>query len=520
MENSHSPKVLLLLLPVILIFLFSWQKSVTGDEALSVELASGTWSTVVSSIGADNHVPGWYAFLSIWVKLFGTSLLSLRLSSLFIVLLLLSFAAKYLKFESTLILAFSPFLMHLALEIRMYGLLALCGLLLYVALREYRRNPGVRTAVLTGLAVSAGTWVHHFGWLGLPAALTVMLADRKWKEAGITLFVPVILYLPWLSRALQQWGVFGSTVVSGSNAYLSSASMSSRILGIPFSLGGTLLRFSSGTAVFNFGLFEIRAVGLWLIPGVICTLWILFMVLSGMRHKDKIALSILFWTLLPLCLLRPSARHFALAFPAFMVLAGYGLQKIREKWNPAVYLTPALLLLMNIPLVLRPTVPQRCTFDRDFREAADIAVTASNENDIPIVIDIDLYSTLGVMYHIREVGGADLVVYHPHETLINSETIFYTDIDDALEYLTVDTDSLFNEITENNRDGFILIANDPLEARNYGRIIGDQNRHILGSSDIMADNDLVGVLLTHCLMRKLELQNSSGAFSVFQVKLI
>ena len=518
MKYSGNSKVLLLLLPVILIFLLSWQKSVTGDEALSVEITSGNWTTVVSSISADNHVPGWYGYLSIWIELFGTSLLSLRLSSLFIVLILVFTATRQFKSESVLILAFSPFLMHLALEIRMYGLLSLCGLFLLLALREFRRTPGVRTAVLVGLAISAGTWVHHFAWLGLPAALTIMIAGKKWKETAIVAGVPIILYLPWLSRALQQWGVFGKAALSGVNAYLPSISMTSRLLGIPFSLGGTLLRFSSGTAIFNFGLFDIREGGVWLIAGIICSLLILILVFRGIDKKSRIAVSILLWTLLPLSLLRPSARHFVLAFPAFIALTGNGLEKMKSKWKPAVYATLVLLLSMSIPLILRPTIPQRCTFERDFREAAAVAATAAEENSIPIVVNLDLYSTLGVMYHIRDEWNADAVIYHPHGNLLNSRTMFYAEIEDALEYLMVNTDSLFNVIAEENRDGFILIANNPSEARNHGRILGTDNQYIEGSSDIMADNDLIGMIMTHCLVKNLKLYNSSGPFSVFQVK--
>lgn len=76
----------LLLIPVILFFALSWQKSFTGDEGLTVYLASGNYSHLLTNVGADFHVPGYYTALWLVLHIFGSSMLVLRLFSLMLIL--------------------------------------------------------------------------------------------------------------------------------------------------------------------------------------------------------------------------------------------------------------------------------------------------------------------------------------------------------------------------------------------------------------------------------------------------
>lgn len=505
---------ILFLIPVMAFFLFSWSRSLTGDEALTVRIVSSSWNTVMSSVGTDNHVPGYYSYLWLWVRVFGDSLLALRISSLVIALAAVIIAARCLPPLATLLFAVSPFMIHLSVELRMYGLLMLCGLFLLVALRKYCRSPSLLGLLMVALAVSAGTWVHHFGWLGLPAALTVMIITRReWKHLFAIPVIVLLLYIPWLSRAADQFGFFGKEAVSGTAQFLSSVPFYARLAGIPFSIAGTLLRFSSGTAVFSFGLFSVRSFDLWTVIGMLTAVSLVYFMIKGWRKAGRESVSIFLWVLLPLSILRPSVRHFTLAFPAFIVLAGAGLKNISGRWRPIIPAIAVILIALSVPFAVRTTLPQRCTYDRDFREAALLAARLSGDS-IPVLLDLDLYTTLGVLFHFEDEETASIVVWNPHEELLSGNTIFYSSLTDALSYLMVDTDSMICDWLV-RYDVVVLLANDPGNAT--GPEIGDENTFIGLGSDVMSDTDLIDVLSDYGSIEKIELPGSEGPFSLFLI---
>ncbi len=513
---SARPLLLLplLLLPAVLLVAMGGPWSLSGDEALTARLAVSPWTTVVSSISADNHVPGYYGYLWLWVRALGDSPASLRASSLLVVAVMVAAAWRLLPRWTAVIVALSPFTAHLAVEVRMYGMLALWGLLLLAALRAWSTRPGLPRALLAGILVSAATWTHHFGWLGLPAALTVMAGRRAWRDMALVLLLPLLLYLPWAATALSQLGRFGGAALEGSSVYIPSPSLPARLLGVPFSLAGTLLRFSSGTSVFDFGLFSVRSLSAWLLPAAASALLLTISAAAGAFRRRGAALSMLAWVLLPLSLLRPSARHFALAFPAFALVASAGLAGPGRAASAARRLLPLLLLCLWVPLATRSTVPQRTTFHRDFREAAGRAAETAAEEDAPVVVDLDLYSTLALLYHLERLEASPAVAWHPHGELLGSDTVFYRRVPDATAYLTVDTDSMVEDWS--SRYGrIVLLANDPTLAR--GPVTGEENPFIGMGSGVMSDMDLLEALEARAGVERVTLSGSEGPFSLLVV---
>ena len=96
-----------------------------------------------------------------------------------------------------------------------------------------------------------------------------------------------------------------------------------------------------------------------------------YLAVRGVGRERTPVLILLLWVLVPLSFLRPSARHFALAFPAFMLLATRGIQGLSELYRRvAAAICAGLMLLFCIFFSILTVIPQRCTFQRDFREAA------------------------------------------------------------------------------------------------------------------------------------------------------
>jgi len=504
----------LLLLPFLMLFALSWSRSLTGDEALTETVSGLSYGNLLRTVSLDNHVPGYYTLLWAWVRVFGNGLFALRLFALLPVLVMLALSIRFLQSKTAILLSVSPFLLHLSVELRMYGLLALCGFLFLFALKRYlHRQCGMNLTLLI-ISISLCTWIHHFGWLALASALTLLLVRRKWFGSLLLLCGVVLLYTPWLSTGIAQWSRFGSASMSGSAEFLTGTSLSDRLIGVPFSIAGALIRFAAGTSAFSFSRFSLDEFNILTLPAIVLSLAFFVLALKGFRKGGAAPLTILLWTLIPLSFLRPSPRHFALAFPAYMILAGAG--SVRDS-RLSKFLFPIVVLLLVglcVPFALRSTMPQRCTFDRDFMEAADAAVCRAESLSLPVVIHLDVWSTLGLLYHMEQAGADITGIVHPHSSLFGTGSIFYEDVGSSLEYLSLNTDSLVSSWISLNDQGFLLLANDPRHAR--GRIFGPQGGEFTGmGSDMMSDNDLIESLQAHTLITEIELHNSSGPFSLF-----
>jgi len=503
-------------MPVVLLTLFGGPYSISGDEALTTLISGSDYGTAVETVSRDNHPPGYYSYLWVWIRLFGNSLTSLRLSSTLCVAIMILAAMKHLPGKAALFIAISPFTAHLALEVRMYGMLAMWGLLLMIVLDSWNEKPGRWKALVSAIIVSAATWTHHFGWLALPVMLTVMLRRWAWRDALFASSMVFILYIPWMGKAFHQFSSFGGVAIEGANDLLPSIPISMRLAGAPLSVTGCILRFSAGTTLTGFGLFSIESVSLWLIPGLICMGLMTMSLLSNLRSRP-VALTILLWVLLPLSLLRPSSRHFSLAFPAFVCLVSAGTDRIGKKWKPFPVIVLLLLPLMWIPLASRQTIPQRTSYHRDFREAAAVALDEADARGVPVVIDLDLYSTLALLYHIDQHGASSAVAWHPHMSLLEGESFFYDDMSDALAYLTTNTDSTVS-LWKSEYGDMILIANDPGQVQ--GPASDAENGFIGFDSGDISDADLQTILSAEATMTELKLSHSRGPFSVWAVDFI
>lgn len=489
----------------------SYQKSLTGDEALTVTLARGPFASMVNTVARESHVPGYHLLLWLWVRAFGAGLPALRVFAFIPVGILVFAGCRSFPRYGFLVLATSPFLLHLAVELRMYGLLALVGIGILLTLKGLSRGFTTgRFLVLVSLCV-AGVWTLHFAWLAVAASVAVLFRSGKRLHALLLAVAVVAAFSPWAPNMVRQFHRFSPWGESGDFQMFELAGPTQRIIGAPFSLAGTLLRFAAGNGAFRFNLFSMGALSPLAIAGFLLLGLMLGAALLGRRYPGLEGWLLLLFVMLPVSFLRPSARHFSLAYPVFAASVAAGLSGDGAFRRILRVTVPLLSLIMCLPFITRSTLPQRCTFDRDFRRAAFAAGSAAQAGNGTIVAYLDTHSLLGVLYHLEEQGFTGLEVIHPHSERFDSGWLIYFEPTETVSYLLHDTDSL----VAGWGDEFLLLANDPTLSR--GPLFGGANPLIGRGSDMIADVDLLECLEKRFRIERMPLPGSGGPFSLFHV---
>ena len=179
------------------------------------------WQTLAGSIAGEPHPPGYYILMLGWTKLFGSSLVALRLPSVLFgiasVLLVYALGRKVEGRSAALIAAGMLALNGLHLELsqtaRMYSMACFLGLastLLLADLAGRSAQPGGRS-LLYVLVTTAGLATHVYVWpLFLTQILWVVAADLR-ERASLTgllrlQVVTWILATPLIAIALYQSG--------------------------------------------------------------------------------------------------------------------------------------------------------------------------------------------------------------------------------------------------------------------------------------------------------------------------
>jgi mannosyltransferase len=191
--------------------------SLWGDEAWAATLAVKPVMDIVRIVARDTSPPLYYLCLHAWMKLFGTSEVTIRsLSFLFFLgtVITVFLIAKHLWDKKTAFLAAlltltNPFLFIYAFEGRMYAILALTSSLsIYFFLKKNRLG--------FILATTAALYSHHFSifvviWEGI-WTLTENWGQpvKKMIKSLADFFIIGLLYLPWLYPLYYQTSLVGS----------------------------------------------------------------------------------------------------------------------------------------------------------------------------------------------------------------------------------------------------------------------------------------------------------------------
>lgn len=194
------------------------------DEALSVNIARPSIfhgvGGLLEALRHDGSPPLYYLLLHAWMRLLGTGDFAVRSLSAGISALTLPLAwvvgrrvgGKVAAWGLVLLLASSPFAIRYASETRMYSMLVLLSLVLYLAWAEAVRRPAAGRLLALAGATALLLLTHYWGFylLGALFGVTVLrgVGGRDRRRAAMLAMAAMgaglIPFLPWVPSFLFQ----------------------------------------------------------------------------------------------------------------------------------------------------------------------------------------------------------------------------------------------------------------------------------------------------------------------------
>lgn len=216
--------IAVLLVALVVRLLGITSRPIWYDEAFAVlfsekglkAMLAGTLTVDPSGAAADIHPLAYYTLLGGWMKVFGESLVSIRMLSILLgvgivilayILMRSMFPDGRLAVVAALGIALAPFMVHYSQEVRMYVLLALSLTGATCAFWLGLHSPRVRWWVLFAFCAALAQYSQNLAAFYLvPLALTPVFM-RRWDKIKMTILAgmgAVVLYLPWLIQLPAQ----------------------------------------------------------------------------------------------------------------------------------------------------------------------------------------------------------------------------------------------------------------------------------------------------------------------------
>lgn len=236
--------VLVLLLATYLRFNLIESQSLWYDEGNSAKMIFRSTMEIVSASAADVHPPGYYLLLKAWSGMMGGSEFALRSLSAFVGLVAVS--GMYLIGKqignymvgslAALLGSVHPGLVYYSQEVRMYMVCTLLSVVLvYTSIRlrdEIKTNGAALFSIwriLFVLCGVAGLYIHYsFGFIlvaiNFACGYEIFTSDQETRKRLVLEFVClqvgiVVLYIPWLSTAIEHLVSWPAERVSLSTEY-------------------------------------------------------------------------------------------------------------------------------------------------------------------------------------------------------------------------------------------------------------------------------------------------------------
>lgn len=406
-NESKKTWILLCLILIVGAFLRFYgltRQSLWLDEANGIRIAEKGFSEIINELKSDVSPPFHYFLLHLWMKVFGKGELSVRMFVAIFGFLLIpaiyyvgsSLFNRKVGLISAFIASIGEFHVRYSQEVRMYSMLALLGLFsvyfLYRAMVTDKSLSWILYIISTILTI----YTHNYGLFiatsGVVFAVIYLFIQKRihWKFI-ISLGIIVIIYLPWLPVFITKQ--YGSSAIVGWIPYMR-----------PYLIFETFTTYCG----LVFSVFSSRVNNLILLLGIVIFMFsFLLGIFSIKRYKNIfipyieknmnfiLIISYLFVTLaIPMLvsikkpIFLPS-RYSISAWPAFILVLGLGLSKIKDK-----YILIILLILVtfvsSVSLYWYHFISVK-SYDREIAkfidskaEATDVIVFAPSWSDIPI----------------------------------------------------------------------------------------------------------------------------------------
>lgn len=231
--------LLLIILAASGVSLFTlFNQSIRLDESQSIWLASKPVDALLKLTSEDVHVPLYSAILHLWMQLFGTNIVVVRLLSLIFFAATLPVLYKVISESSNrkialltvAFFAFSPFIIWYTSEARMYTLFTFVTSINHLFFLRFFQSEGKKGKLGYFLSLIAGFYTHYF-FLFLVATQIIFVFSRfAWQvkkdmntkglffhyivlmrkglpfQMALIIGGAFIFFLPWVWYVLQQGG--------------------------------------------------------------------------------------------------------------------------------------------------------------------------------------------------------------------------------------------------------------------------------------------------------------------------
>ena len=219
--------ILILLLALFIRLLGVVSRPIWYDESFSILFAEkGPSAMLQGTIGvkgtesAEEHPLGYYVILWSWMKIFGTSLISVRflsiLAGLGIVYLVYKISLELFDPKTSetamLIAAFMPFQVHYAQEIRMYVFLTFWLLLATYSFLRGEKSSSRYWWIVFSLSCALAQYTHNLAAFFLITLAVIPIIKRDWKTFRFVILsgtAAILLYTPWLLQLPSQLAKVG-----------------------------------------------------------------------------------------------------------------------------------------------------------------------------------------------------------------------------------------------------------------------------------------------------------------------
>lgn len=227
-DKISKEKKYKILVAAILIFASVWalilasRQQVWFDESYSIWITKGkSFSETVSLTSVDAHPPFYYLILNLWGNLVGWNFFGLRILSVIFFILSIFVAIKFTQsifgrkvaVISGALVAFSPFLLRYAFEIRMYSLASLITVAsTYVLFLAQKTPESKKIWIIYVILVTTGMWTLYTLAIVFLSHFLILISKnlsqknyKIWQENWFRSYVlAVVLWLPWLQSFIFQ----------------------------------------------------------------------------------------------------------------------------------------------------------------------------------------------------------------------------------------------------------------------------------------------------------------------------